>query len=79
MSASRELIDAIKQVCYQIRSDWNEAMRGVARELSKATGTNDRHGTRAGYNHDGCRCDACRAAGAEYMREYRRKRKEANR
>jgi hypothetical protein len=34
------------------------------------------HGTRARYNSDGkwkCRCDACKAAHAQYHRDYRRK------
>ena len=29
------------------------------------------HGTAGGYNNHKCRCDACRAAGAEYQRDYR--------
>lgn len=34
---------------------------------------NVRHGTRSRYAR-GCRCDACRAASAAYMRSYRRSR-----
>jgi hypothetical protein len=30
-----------------------------------------RHGTKAGYIHGACRCDACRAAHAAWLREYR--------
>lgn len=30
-----------------------------------------RHGTRAGYTNDGCRCEECRAAEREYRRTYR--------
>lgn len=29
----------------------------------------DRHGTVNGYNHDGCRCDACREAKNQYVRD----------
>jgi len=32
-----------------------------------------RHGTRNGYVNLGCRCDACRAAWAEYFKTYRRR------
>lgn len=32
----------------------------------------DQHGTRTGYSY-GCRCDSCRAAIAEYAREWRQR------
>lgn len=34
-----------------------------------------RHGTRDGYNNQGCRCDACRGAQNAYMRAYKRERR----
>lgn len=34
-----------------------------------------RHGTRSRYRHGGCRCDACRAANAAYVRSWKRNRK----
>lgn len=34
------------------------------------------HGTRSAYNHDFCRCVACRAANAAYNRQNRRERYE---
>ena len=33
------------------------------------------HGTYNGYSNYKCRCDDCRQANADYMREYKRKRK----
>jgi hypothetical protein len=32
-----------------------------------------RHGTIDGYFNHGCRCAACKAVGAEYMRDRRRR------
>jgi len=30
-----------------------------------------RHGTRTGYGYHGCKCDRCKAAHAQYNREYK--------
>lgn len=35
----------------------------------------EQHGTYNGYQHYGCRCDACRAANTQNKREYREKRR----
>ena len=35
------------------------------------------HGTRAGYTKHLCRCDRCKKANAEYIAEYRAKKREA--
>jgi hypothetical protein len=32
------------------------------------------HGRRSTYTHHGCRCDACKAASAAYLREWKRRR-----
>lgn len=51
--------------------------RRLANQRRKSSGLDEgdhRHGTLNGYGR-GCRCDECRAANSQYMKEYKEKRK----
>ena len=51
----------------------------ISRELGLGSWRQEKeiqHGTRNGYSYRGCRCTECRAANAQWAREWREKRRE---
>ncbi len=61
--------------------DWQTGMEYAHRPPTPITPRSPKsadeikHGTRGAYQNDGCRCDECRKAEAEYRARYRRRRR----
>lgn len=77
-SKDRARADGRQNYCKRCRTLVEAASRAERRDRLQASGfAGCKHGT-VGTYQDGCRCDECRKAWSEYMKAYKRKRKESD-